>query len=158
MAAADRSAQLEMDQAETDAAQSIDVASLGDFVPNVEHGARAGRCRTMGGIASWYGPASSAARPPRRALQHRRPDRRPPHAALRTMVRVSNTKTGRSSWCASTIAPYVGGRVIDFVAAAARSIGEGVPAHVSLEALPCRPPDLPSVKRRSTGYTSFKYR
>ena len=135
--AADQAAQLEMDQAEHDAAQSIQVASLGDVAPLVGgHAARAGRCRTMAGVASWYGPGFQG----RKTASGERFNTGALTAAHRTlpfgtMVRVSNTKTGRSVMVRiNDRGPYVGGRVIDLSLAAARSIGMGGTAHVALEA------------------------
>jgi rare lipoprotein A len=137
LAIADRTAQLEMDQAETDAAQSINVASLGDFAPATsEHAARAGRCRTMGGVASWYGPGFQG----RKTASGERFNTGALTAAHRTlpfgtMVRVSNRTSGRSVMVRiNDRGPYVGGRVIDLSLAAARSIGMGGTAHVTLEA------------------------
>ena len=135
LAKEDETAQLEMDTAEADANESIQVASLGDFVPAGAHQARGGRCRQMGGVASWYGPGFQG----RKTANGERFNTGALTAAHRTlpfgtMVRVTNQNTGRSVMVRiNDRGPYAGGRVIDLSLAAARHIGMSGLAKVALE-------------------------
>lgn len=130
----EQAAQQQLDVAEEDAQQSVQVANLGDFAPAMAS-EKTGRCRTMGGIASYYGPGFQG----RKTANGERFHSSALTAAHRTlpfgaMVRVSNRKNGRSVLVRiNDRGPYVGGRVIDLSVAAARSIGMGGTAPVTLE-------------------------
>ena len=127
-------AQQQLDVAEEDAQQSVQVANLGAFAPAIA-AEKTGRCRTMGGVASYYGPGFQG----RKTASGERFHSGALTAAHRTlkfgaMVRVSNRSNGRSVLVRiNDRGPFVGGRVIDLSVAAARSIGMGGTAHVTLE-------------------------
>ena len=120
-----------LDVAEQDADDTIKVASLGD----IDLGHRAagtGRCRPMGGVASWYGSGRRTANgepfnPNGLTAAHRT-------LPFGTHVRVTNHKNGRSVIVRiNDRGPFVRGRSIDLAKGAARAIGMTGTQSVGLE-------------------------
>lgn len=122
--------------------EPVEVAGIGDAAivgnktkkKNADSG-RGSRCRTMGGMASWYGPGFQG----RKTASGERFNTAALTAAHRTLpfntnVRVTNKKTGRAVIVRiNDRGPYAHGRVIDLSRAAAKTIGiDGVGA-VNLE-------------------------
>jgi rare lipoprotein A len=108
------------------------VAAVGSFTPSRKS---AGRCRSVIGMASWYGPGFQG----RQTASGERFNTAALTAAHRTLpfnsnVRVTNLHNGRNVMVRiNDRGPFVGGRVIDLSKAAARQIGMDGTSKVSLE-------------------------
>lgn len=123
----------ELETAVQDAAESVQVANNDATAPIKSSGS--GRCRSMSGVASWYGPGFHG----RKTASGERFNTASLTAAHRTLpfnthVRVTHSGTGRSVIVRiNDRGPYAHGRVIDLSRAAAKSIGLDGTGRVNLE-------------------------
>lgn len=118
-------AQMELDLAVADS-QQFEAQPIAD---------KKARCRTLAGVASWYGPGFHG----RTTASGERYNMNALTAAHRTLpfgthVRVTNRESGKSVIVRiNDRGPYHGNRVIDLSKAAARSIGMDGLCHVQME-------------------------